>query len=229
MAYILLCRDIELACDERVIADKDIEYKKQYAMTLLNCSSPKKMVSACPLAFGEVSVKTRIKTVLNYKKPAFWLVLAAVVACVVVMVCFMTNPKSSAPDNESATSENIDKSNNAEPDSEKSVAEGGSGVINNNGWSVWFEAMPGYSFSNDEDSIDIINDATGERAFIYSYEIPHPLGTYDDLKHNDTPGKWGMALSGTLEEYIDGEVGVSIYKYDALLGIMMTMERVVML
>lgn len=229
VAYILLCRDIELACDERVIEDKDIEYKKQYAMTLLNCSSPKKMVSACPLAFGEVSVKTRIKTVLNYKKPAFWLVLAAVVACVVVMVCFMTNPKSSAPDNESATSENIDKSNNAEPDSEKSVAEGGSGVINNNGWSVWFEAMPGYSFSNDEDSIDIINDATGERAFIYSYEIPHPLGTYDDLKHNDTPGKWGMALSGTLEEYIDGEVGVSIYKYDALLGIMMTMERVVML
>ena len=123
VAYILLCRDIELACDERVIADKDIEYKKQYAMTLLNCSSPKKMVSACPLAFGEVSVKTRIKTVLNYKKPAFWLVLAAVAACVVVMVCFMTNPKSSAPDNESAAGENIDESSSAEPDSETTVTE----------------------------------------------------------------------------------------------------------
>lgn len=218
VAYILLCRDIELACDERVIADKDIEYKKQYAMTLLNCSSPKKMVSACPLAFGEVSVKTRIKTVLNYKKPAFWLVLAAVAACVVVMVCFMTNPKSSAPDNESAAGENIDESSSAEPDSEKLVAEGGSEVINNNGWSVWFEAMPGYSFSNDGDSIDIINDATGERSFIYSYEIPQPLGTYDDLKHNDTPGKWGMALSGTLEEYIDGEVGVTIYKYNEMIS-----------
>lgn len=216
VAYILLCMDIELACDERVIADKDIEYKKQYAMTLLNCSSPKKMVSACPLAFGEVSVKTRIKTVLNYKKPAFWLVLAAVAACVVVMVCFMTNPKSSAPDNESAAGENIDESSSAEPDSETTVPEGGSGVINNNGWRVWFEAMPGYSFSNDGDSIDIINDATGKRSFIYSYEIPQPLGTYDDLKHNDTPGKWGMALSGTLEEYIDGEVGVTIYKYNEM-------------
>lgn len=218
VAYILLCRDIELACDERVIADKDIEYKKQYAMTLLNCSSPKKMVSACPLAFGEVSVKTRIKTVLNYKKPAFWLVLAAIAACVVVMVCFMTNPKSSAPDNESVAGENIDESSSAEPDSEKLVAEGGSEVINNNGWSVWFEAVPGYSFSNDGDSIDIINDATGERSFIYSYEIPQPLGTYDDLKHNDTPGKWGMALSGTLEEYIDGEVGVTIYNYNKMIS-----------
>lgn len=218
VAYILLCRDIELACDERVIADKDIEYKKQYAMTLLNCSSPKKMVSACPLAFGEVSVKTRIKTVLNYKKPAFWLVLAAVAACVVVMVCFMTNPKSSAPDNESAAGENIDESSSAEPDSETTVPEGGSGVINNNGWRVWFEAMPGYSFSNDGDSIDIINDATGKRSFIYSYEIPQPLGTYDDLKHNDTPCKWGMALAGTLEEYIDGDVGVTIYKYNEMIS-----------
>lgn len=163
VAYILLCRDIELACDERVIADKDIEYKKQYAMTLLNCSSPKKMVSACPLAFGEVSVKTRIKTVLNYKKPAFWLVLAAVAACVVVMVCFMTNPKSSAPDNESAAGENIDESSSAEPDSEKLVAEGGSEVINNNGWSVWFEAMPGYSFSYSEEGIDIAYDEFGEK------------------------------------------------------------------
>lgn len=224
VAYILLCRDIELACDERVIGDKDIEYKKQYAMTLLNCSSPKKMVSACPLAFGEVSVKTRIKTVLNYKKPAFWLVLAAIVACVVVMVCFMTNPKGSAPDNESATSENIDESSSAETVRENAVTEGSSAVIANNGWNVWFEAMPGYSFSNDEDSIDIINDATGERAFIYSYELPQPLGTYDDLKHNDTPGKWGLALSGTLEEYIDGEVGVTIYKYNEMVSVLENKE-----
>ena len=223
VAYILLCRDIELACDERVIADKDIEYKKQYAMTLLNCSSPKKMVSACPLAFGEVSVKTRIKTVLNYKKPAFWLVLAAVAACVVVMVCFMTNPKSSAPDNESAAGENIDESSSAEPDSEttvtepdseKSVAEGGSGVINNNGWSVWFEAMPGYSFSYSEEGIDIAYDEFGEKAYLRSLQMSSLSGTYGELRTSDKLQKWGMQYKGTLEEYIDGEVGVSIYKYD---------------
>lgn len=214
VAYILLCRDIELACDERVIADKDIEYKKQYAMTLLNCSSPKKMVSACPLAFGEVSVKTRIKTVLNYKKPAFWLVLAAVAACVVVMVCFMTNPKSSAPDNESAAGENIDESSSAEPDSEKSVAEGGSEVINNNGWSVWFEAMPGYSFSYSEDGIDIAYGEFGEKAYLRSLQMSSLSGTYGELRTSDKLQRWGMQYKGTLEEYIDGEVGVSIYKYD---------------
>ena len=214
VAYILLCRDIELACDERVIADKDIEYKKQYAMTLLNCSSPKKMVSACPLAFGEVSVKTRIKTVLNYKKPAFWLVLAAVAACVVVMVCFMTNPKSSAPDNESAAGENIDESSSAESDSEKLVAEGGSEVINNNGWSVWFEAMPGYSFSYSEEGIDIAYDEFGEKAYLRSLQMSSLSGTYGELRTSDKLQKWGMQYKGTLEEYIDGEVGVSIYKYD---------------
>lgn len=214
VAYILLCRDIELACDERVISDKDIEYKKQYAMTLLNCSSPKKMVSACPLAFGEVSVKTRIKMVLNYKKPAFWLVLAAVAACVVVMVCFMTNPKSSAPDNESAAGENIDESSSAEPDSEKSVAEGGSEVINNNGWSVWFEAMPGYSFSYSEDGIDIAYGEFGEKAYLRSLQMSSLSGTYGELRTSDKLQKWGMQYKGTLEEYIDGEVGVSIYKYD---------------
>lgn len=214
VAYILLCRDIELACDERVIADKDIEYKKQYAMTLLNCSSPKKMVSACPLAFGEVSVKTRIKTVLNYKKPAFWLVLAAVAACVVVMVCFMTNPKSSAPDNESAAGENIDESSSAEPDSEKLVAESGSEVINNNGWSVWFEAMPGYSFSYSEEGIDIAYDEFGEKAYLRSLQMSSLSGTYGELRTSDKLQKWGMQYKGTLEEYIDGEVGVSIYKYD---------------
>ena len=214
VAYILLCRDIELACDERVIADKDIEYKKQYAMTLLNCSSPKKMVSACPLAFGEVSVKTRIKTVLNYKKPAFWLVLAAVAACVVVMVCFMTNPKSSAPDNESVAGENIDESSSAEPDSEKLVAEGGSEVINNNGWSVWFEAVPGYSFSYSKDGIDIAYDEFGEKAYLRSMQMSSLSGTYGELRTSDKLQKWGMQYKGTLEEYIDGEVGVSIYKYD---------------
>lgn len=92
--YMLLCRDIEIACDERVIEDKDIEYKKRYATTLLNCSADKSYITACPLAFGEVGVKQRIKAVLNYKKPAFWVVVVAVLVCIAAAVGFMTNPSS---------------------------------------------------------------------------------------------------------------------------------------
>lgn len=92
VAYILLCRDIETACDEKVLKTMGEEIKKPYSLALINCSIPRKMVAACPLAFGEVSVKSRIKKVLNYKKPAFWLLIAAVVVCIVLSVCFLTNP-----------------------------------------------------------------------------------------------------------------------------------------
>ena len=98
VAYILLCRDIELACDERVIRDMDIEDKKAYTHALLNCSIPRKMIAACPLAFGEVGVKGRIKSVLNYKKPAFWIIIAALVICAVTAVCFLTDPKKDSDD-----------------------------------------------------------------------------------------------------------------------------------
>lgn len=93
VAYILLCRDIELACDEKVIKGMGIEHKKAYSEALLKCSAPGRMISACPLAFGEVGVKKRIVNVLNYKKPAFWIILVSLLLCVVVAVCFMTKPK----------------------------------------------------------------------------------------------------------------------------------------
>ena len=93
LAYILLCRDIEAACDEKVLKDMGEESKKPYSSALVNCSVPRKMIAACPLAFGEVNVKSRIRKVLNYKKPAFWLLIAAVVACIILSVCFLTNPK----------------------------------------------------------------------------------------------------------------------------------------
>jgi len=93
LAYILLCRDIELACDEKVIASMIGADKKVYTKALLECSKPQRMISACPLAFGEVGVKKRIMNVLNYKKPAFWIILLSILACVVVGVCFLTDPK----------------------------------------------------------------------------------------------------------------------------------------
>ena len=92
VAYILLCRDIELACDEKVIKEMGAEIKKPYSEALINCSVPRKMISACPLAFGETGVKGRIKSVLNYKKPAFWVIIMAVATCIVLAVCFLTNP-----------------------------------------------------------------------------------------------------------------------------------------
>lgn len=92
IAYILFCKDIELCCDERVIKMLGSDSKKPYANALINCSTKRHFVSACPLAFGEVSVKSRIKSVLNYKKPAFWLIIAAIVVCAVTAVCFLTNP-----------------------------------------------------------------------------------------------------------------------------------------
>ena len=92
LGYVLLCRDIELACDEKVIRELGTDIKKQYSETLINCSVPRRAISACPLAFGEVGVKGRIKSVLNYKKPAFWIILVAVVALIVTGVCFLTDP-----------------------------------------------------------------------------------------------------------------------------------------
>ena len=97
LAYILFCRDIEAACDEKVVRELGEGCKAAYSRALLACSVPRKLITACPLAFGETGVKSRIKSVLNYKKPAFWLVLAAVIASVAVAVCFLTDPKREDP------------------------------------------------------------------------------------------------------------------------------------
>ena len=93
LAYTLLCRDIELACDERVIRTMDESAVKTYSTVLLACSMPRKAVITCPLAFGEVGVKERVRNALRYKKPAFWVIAASVAVCVVVAVCFLTNPR----------------------------------------------------------------------------------------------------------------------------------------
>ena len=93
LAYVLLCRDIELACDEKVIKGLGNEQRADYTQALVACSVNRRMIAACPLAFGEVGVKERVKSVMNYKKPAFWVIIIAVIVCVGVTVCFLTNPK----------------------------------------------------------------------------------------------------------------------------------------
>ena len=92
-AYILFCNDLELACDESAVKKLNPQERKDYSYALLSCSMQRRLVMVCPLAFGKVGVKKRVKEVLNYKKPSFWILLAAVVVCVIVAVCFLTNPK----------------------------------------------------------------------------------------------------------------------------------------
>ena len=93
LAYVLLCRDIELACDEKVIKGLSNEQRADYTQALVACSVNRRVIAACPLAFGEVGVKERVKSVMNYKKPAFWVIIIAVIVCVGGAVCFLTNPK----------------------------------------------------------------------------------------------------------------------------------------
>ncbi len=94
VAYILFCRDIELACDEKVVKGLDGAARADYSQALLSCAAPGRAVAACPLAFGEGNIKTRVKSALHYKKPAFWVAAAAVLAVVIMAVCFLTNPRS---------------------------------------------------------------------------------------------------------------------------------------
>ena len=93
LAYVLLCRDIELACDEKVIKELGNEQRADYSQALVACSANRRMIAACPLAFGEVGVKDRVKSVMHYKKPAFWIIILAVMACAGAAVCFLTDPK----------------------------------------------------------------------------------------------------------------------------------------
>lgn len=89
----MLCRDIEMACDEEVIKNMSFGDKKEYSGVLLSCASQRRLVSVCPLAFGEVGVKRRVKSVLNYKKPAFWITIPAIIICIIVAICFLTDPQ----------------------------------------------------------------------------------------------------------------------------------------
>ena len=100
LSYVLLCRDIELACDETVIRKLGCEQRADYMQALVSCSVSRRRIAACPLAFGEIGVKERVRSVMNYKKPTFWIILVAVIACIVLAVCFLTDPvdsKTEAP------------------------------------------------------------------------------------------------------------------------------------
>ena len=97
LAYVLLCRDIEVACDEKIIRSMEKEERLAYSQALLAGSVSHRSVMSCPLAFGELAVKERIRSVLNYRKPAFWIILLALIASVALGIAFLTNPKEAVP------------------------------------------------------------------------------------------------------------------------------------
>lgn len=126
LAYILFCRDIELACDERVIRRLGFEERQDYSRALVNCGQQRRLVSVCPLAFGEVGVKARVKEILNYRKPSRWIVAVALIGCAVIAVCFWTNRPATnpvegtageerAPESSEAMTDNVTDSSPEEP------------------------------------------------------------------------------------------------------------------
>lgn len=249
VAYVLLCRDIEIACDEKVISGADIEYKKSYAKTLLECSARGRLVTACPLAFGEVSVKERIRTVLNYRRPAFWVVVVSVIACIVVGICFLTNPVSGEAEGEPSTQENVTEpesdeekeetdsiqENNSVQESEgieeidstqetdgtgqETDSSSQSEAIIHDGWRITADEHSEYRYIYAAEQLRMRNMNTGEWYELTAFDLSYNYYDYDELKEGDI-ARWNITLAdAVLEEYTEGDVGVSIYRYEERLPV----------
>ena len=91
-SYILLGRDMENACDELALKNADTSRRAAYSRALVSCAAQPKMAAVCPLAFGEVAVKERVKNVIHYKKPAVWAAVMVAVAAVIIGACLLTKP-----------------------------------------------------------------------------------------------------------------------------------------
>lgn len=120
VAYILLCRDIEYACDERVVKGLDTDERKAYAFALLECAISHRRIAACPVAFGETGVKERVKNTMKYKKPAFWIIVICVIVCITVAVLFLTTGVSEN-DNSDTSSDVSDTSSETSDNAENGV------------------------------------------------------------------------------------------------------------
>ena len=162
VGYACLCRDIEMACDERVVRGMDVQARKDYSRALLNCAGSHRGLAACPVAFGETSVKQRIVSVLNYRKPGFWVMVVAVVALVFVVACLMTSP----------TGLRLD---------EYAVGTSGSltsADLSGGNWEIDLNASQIEELEEILRSIRISEEGTGERGKIGDYQL---MMFYDNL------------------------------------------------
>ena len=209
IAYVLLCRDIELACDEKVIRQMDLNGKKQYSTALLEFSTGRRLVTISPLAFGEVGVKERVKNVLNYKKPAFWLIVVAIIACGVVTVCFATNPKQELPQEQ-----RIDELRSKYPEYFDLITSKGLEVY------VWQLAKDSYSFglmpgTNREKTLEELMSLKGASAA----EMALILSTYEIEDENIFVIPWGNPISSYMVGTGDMETPEYINNIRTMLGL----------
>ena len=119
IAFVLFCKDIEYACDEKVLKNAAADIRKEYATALLECASKRSFLAACPIAFGEVSVKERVKKTMNYKRPLLWVIIVSVLLCALVAVLFFTAPM----DEESAPNTPSEEQTSSEASTELSIEE----------------------------------------------------------------------------------------------------------
>ncbi len=189
IAYILFSRDLEMACDERVIRNMDRESKADYSETLLLLSNPTLRIAACPVAFGEIGVKERVKGIFNYKKPAIWIVLLAVVGCIVMAVCFLTSPGKT---DSAVAKETVTESSQENSDAQIVATENGKGTFDtdigkvNVAHEFELEAAKGDVVFGD----DI--DGNGEEDHIYSY-----MPEEDEKQEGDESSiLWTLELNG---------------------------------
>lgn len=219
LGYILLCRDIELACDEKVIKEMDNENRADYTQALVACSVNRRRIAACPLAFGEVGVKERVKSVMNYKKPAFWIILAAVITCVAVAVCFLTNPKEENDPNHAEDSYYLLIGADGVESIEVSGPNTSGGVVNadkspfKKGEKVWIEQLQGVT-----DLRGYSITAFGKNGkVIYALSIPTDASSDKviNLVSNDS---WLLAPAG-FENFLSKVKGKTyVYENEGILG-----------
>lgn len=130
LAYILLCRDIEYACDEKVVSGLDTDERKAYAFALLECAVAHRRITACPVAFGETGVKERVKNTMKYKKPAFWIVIICVIVCIAVAVLFLTTGADNNEASESSAETSGENSSEASNDDGNDIYSQANSFIN---------------------------------------------------------------------------------------------------
>lgn len=190
LAYILLCRDVELACDERVIKGFSSEEKQAYSAALLECSIPLRWITACPLAFGETGVKQRIRAMLHYKKPTLWILLVALVVSSALVVCFLTDPVKSSQGN---FDPNADVPGPAEFWKEVSQ------VIGNETGSFQLEDFPQYTFTWQQDQIAMARK--GKNTVLIENVTVCNLGAAD-LNLDGYPELCATVFTETAGEYV---------------------------
>ena len=219
LGYILLCRDIELACDEKVIKEMDNENRADYTQALVACSVNRRRIAACPLAFGEVGVKERVKSVMNYKKPAFWIIIAAIVTCIAVAVCFLTNPKEENDPNLAEDGYFLLIGAESVESIEVSGPNTSGGAVNADGSNfkkgekVWLEHLQG------------VTDLRGYSITAYGkngkviYSLSIPVGATNDEVINAVSGGGWLLTPADFETNLSGVRGKTyVYENEGILG-----------